>query len=305
MKAVAMKPVLIPFALTALCLATAASASTPIDQTRPLDANASVWLDNVKGRIHVEVWDRAEIHIGGFLGEGVKELSVDGSASSLRVKVVYPDSRGWFGGGNNGEESDLLVKLPAGVELSVDAVSAEVGVRGVNGRALNIDSVSGDVDVVTGAGKVEVDVVSGDVKVEAQSDEVSIESVSGDIELRGAIRRSVSVESVSGDLSVETGERLRSVSAGVVSGDIEIRTGLGADATVNAESLSGDLELVLPANTSARLKASSFTGTLTSDAGRVVKPEHGPGSNLDTVLGDGDGNIVLETFSGDLTIRLQ
>lgn len=296
-----------PFAvaLVALCFAADAGASTPIDETRPLEPGASVWLDNVKGRIQVDVWERNEIHIGGFLGEGVEKLSLDGSASALRVKVVYPKGGGWFGGGDNGEPSELLVKLPANVELSIDAVSAGVGVRGVGGRTLNIDSVSGDIEVHTTAGEVEIDVVSGDVTVQARSDKVSIESVSGDIEVSGAIARAVSVDSVSGDISVDTGERLRSIDAGVVSGDIEIRAALASNAQVNAESLSGDLELVLPAGTSARLKASSFTGTLSSDAGRVIKPEHGPGSNLDTVLGDGDGDIVLETFSGDLTIRLR
>lgn len=292
--------------VTSLLAASAVQASTPIDETRPLDANAEVSLDNVKGRITVGVWDRAEIHIGGFLGDGVEGLEIDGDAAKLSVEVDYPENGGWFGlGGGDAGESELQVTLPAGVELSIDAVSAEVKVSGVAGRRLSIDSVSGDVTVDSGAKEIEIDVVSGGVTVQARSRDVTLESVSGDVDLRGDVSGEISVESVSGDLRVESGATLHAVNAGVVSGDIELHTPLASGARVNAESLSGDLELVLPASTSARLSASSFTGTLRSDAGKVEKPEHGPGSSLDTVLGGGDGEIVLETFSGDLTIRLK
>lgn len=289
-----------------LFAAASAHASTPIDETRPLDATAEVSLDNVKGRITVDVWDRPEIHIGGFLGEGVERLQIDGDAAKLSVEVDYPDSRGWFGfGGGNAGDSELLVTLPAGVALSIDAVSAEVKVTGVTGRRLSIDGVSGDITVDSAAADIRIDVVSGGITLQARSREVSLESVSGDIDLRGEVSDEISVESVSGSLRVESGISLRSVNAGVVSGDIELHTPLASGARVDAESLSGDLELVLPAATSARLSASSFTGKLRSDAGRVEKPEHGPGSSLETVLGSGDGEIVLETFSGNLTIRLK
>ena len=292
--------------VTSLLAATSVHASTPIDETRPLDANAEISLDNVKGTITVGVWDRPEIHVGGFLGDGVEGLRIEGSAAKLHVEVDYPESGGWFGfGGGKAGESELLVTLPAGVELSIGAVSAEVKVSGVTGRRLSIDSVSGDVTVDSGAAEIEIDVVSGGLVVQARSRDVTLESVSGDVDLRGEVSGEISVESVSGDLRVESGATLHAVKAGVVSGDIELHTPLASGARVNAESLSGDLELVLPASTSARLSASSFTGTLRSDAGKVEKPEHGPGSSLDTVLGGGDGEIVLETFSGDLTIRLK
>lgn len=289
----------------ALLLAGSAHAATPIDETRPLQPSAEVSIDNVKGSIHVETWDRPEIHIGGTLGDNVEALEIDGDAGDLRVRVKNPESRGWFGGGGDSGDTDLRISLPPGVALSIDAVSAEVHVRGVAGKRLEIDAVSGDIDVETGAQDVEVDSVSGDVLVQARSREVSLESVSGDVTLRGEVADSISLESVSGDITVQNAAAPRSLTAGVVSGDIELQTALAGSAKLSAESLSGDLEVVLPRATSAKLTASSFTGELRSDAGNVRKPEHGPGSNLDVVLGDGRGEITLETFSGDLTIRLQ
>lgn len=292
--------------LLAMSLPVLAQAATPIDETRALDPTADVSLDNVKGRILVEVWDRHEIHIGGFLGEGVEGLEIEGDADDLQVRVKYPEGGGWFGlGRKHSDESELRVTLPARVALTVDAVSADVEVRGLAGRSLEIDNVSGDVIVDTTADAVDIDSVSGDVTVKAQSRTVALESVNGDLVLTGSVRERIAVESVSGDIRVGSEAPSQSVRADVVSGDIELRTPLAGGGRLRAESLSGDLEVSLPAGTSARLKASTFSGNLRSDAGSVIKPEVGPGASLDTVLGDGAADIDLETFSGNLTIRVR
>ena len=56
---------------------------------------------------------------------------------------------------------------------------------------------------------------------------------------------------------------------------------------------------------SARLRASSFSGSIRSDFGSVKEPEHGPGSSLDATSGSGDGQVKIQTFSGDIEIRRQ
>jgi DUF4097 and DUF4098 domain-containing protein YvlB len=295
-------------ALTLALAATlpAAYAATPFDETRPLDADAKVSLENIKGTIEVDTWDRNEIRITGQRGEGTEALRIEGDASDLRVKIVYPEHDGWFSGwGNRGEDSELRVTVPKGVSLDAEAVSADVEVRGVAGAELSVESVSGKVVVDTGATDVEASTVSGDLTVAARSTDVSVESVSGDVELSGEISGRIDMEAVSGGLRLDSRGNAKHVSAGVVSGDIELRTGLQPGGRISAESLSGDLELILPAGSSAQLSASSFTGTIRSDQGKVDTEEHGPGSSLETKLGSGDGRIELETFSGDLTVRSQ
>jgi DUF4097 and DUF4098 domain-containing protein YvlB len=292
------------FALASALAAPAALASIPFDETRPLNADAAVSLDNLQGRIEVSIWDRNEIRIEGQRADSTEGLSIEGDASDLSVEIEYPESRGWFGGwGRGGGDSDLRVTLPAGVALDIDTVSAEVQVRGVAGRELVIDSVSGDVLVHSGAKSVEIDNVSGDIVVEMQAGDVAAESVSGDIEVRGAMDGRIQAEAVSGSILIESAAAARQVNAGVVSGDVHLRVGLQPGGRIQAESLSGDLELLLPAGTSAKLSASSFTGTIRSDHGTVDTEEHGPGSSLSTTLGSGEGRIDLETFSGDLTVR--
>lgn len=293
-------------ALALALLLPAAQAATPFDETRKLQPDARVSLDNLKGRIEVDTWDRAEIRIAGQRGDGTTGLLIEGDAAELKVKIEYPESGGsWFGGwgSDRADDSELRVTLPVGVALSVESVTASIVVRGVSGAALEIDNVSGDVDVDTGAAEVEVSTVSGDAEVKARSAEVTVESVSGDIEVSGELVGRIQLEAVSGRLVLNSSGKAKQVDAGVVSGDIELRTALQAGGKIKAESLSGNLVVVLPRDVSARVNASSFTGSIRSPLGEVQTEEHGPGSSLETTLGSGDGRIELETFSGDLQLR--
>lgn len=301
-----MKPLHLPLAIALASIAAPTQAATPFDETRPLNADAEVALDNLKGRIEVTTWDRNEIRIAGERGDGTKALLIEGDAAKLRVKIEYPESKGWFGTWNSeGDASQLRVTLPVGASLSVDSVSAEVDVRGVAGRRLSIENVSGDVLVLSAAREVEIETVSGEVSAELGGDEVEVESVSGDVEVRGDLRGKVSLEAVSGGVQLDSGGAARQISAGVVSGDVRLRTALQADGRLSAESLSGDLEVILPKSTSAVVRASSFSGDIRSDQGTVDKEEYGPGSSLSVTLASGAGRIDLETFSGDLRLRLE
>lgn len=283
-----------------------AIATTPFDETRPLKPEAEVRLDNLKGSITVGTWERPEIRIEGTRGEGTEGLSIEGDADRLAVKIEYPERSGWFGNfGPGGGESELRVTLPAGVSLRVDTVAARIEVRGVAGRELAINTVSGDSVVATGAAELDFKSVSGDARIEASSAEVEVESVSGDVELRGALTGRIGLESVSGRLTLDSSGAAKHVGAGVVSGDVSLRTALQDGARLSAESLSGDVELILPAATSASVNVSTFSGSIRSDHGTVQTPEYGPGSSLRTTLGAGAARIELESFSGDVRLRLE
>jgi hypothetical protein len=292
--------------LAVLASGAAFAARTPLDETHPLNGDARLSVSNVKGSITVTTWDRNEVRIEGYLGDGTEGLEVKGGPGSLSIEVKYPENSGggWFGWGQNeAGDSELRVTAPAGVSLEVEAVAADVDIRGVRGAQLEIDNVSGDVTVDSAARDVEVNTVSGSQDLVLHANDVSAESVSGDVAIRGELGGRVDLEAVSGTLSVDSSSAAKSLSASVVSGDVKLRTGLQPGGRLKAESLSGDLELTLPASTSASLSASSFTGSIKSFAGKVDSEEHGPGSSLEARLGTGDGSIELETFSGDLTVR--
>ena len=66
---------------------------------------------------------------------------------------------------------------------------------------------------------------------------------------------------------------------------------------------NGALAGVHPANLSAHVDASTFSGDIHSDFGKAQTKEHGPGSSLDAKVGDGDAQIEMQSFSGDLELR--
>jgi hypothetical protein len=304
-----MKRPLIRRSLLALALVTAlcgahASAATPIDQTRALQPDGRVQIDNLKGRIQVRGWNRNEVHITGSLGEGVEKLVIDGSGDHLVVRVQYPKQMGTWRSDRTGP-TDLLLQVPLRASLDIDSVSADVDVDGVAPRDLSIDTVSGDIVAAAAPRNVDIDSVSGDLRMTLNSGDVRVETVSGDVQLRGRLDGSVHGETVSGNLSIDSsGERLRKLSAGTVSGAVDVRAGLADGGEIKAETVSGDIHLHMPRTLSARVNASSFSGTLKAPGVHVNKEEFGPGSSFEQRYGSGSGSIHLETFSGDADLSL-
>ncbi len=295
------RPILSASILALACIAAfPALAATPIDQSRPLDPRGRVEIDNLKGRVEVRAWDRPEVKITGSLGAGVEKFSVDGDKGALHIEVKYPNRS------NNAEPTVLVVQVPLQAELEVSTVSANIDVHGVAPRELSLESVSGDIVANGAPRRASVESVSGDVVLTFNSGDVDASAVSGDLSLSGRLNGEVSVETVSGNMRVDSkGERLRKLSASTVSGDVELKLGLAPDGEVSMESVSGDLTLVAPRDLSAEVSGESFSGELSAPGAKIEREEFGPGSSFHTRYGAGKGEVRIETFSGDATLRLQ
>lgn len=281
-------------------LAVPALAATPIDETRPLDANGEIEIENLKGRIEVRTWDKAEVRIGGSLGDGVERFRIDGDGKRLLVKVEYPRNS------NRTEPTTLILDVPVRASLEIDSVSADVDVTGTAARSLDIESVSGQVNAVGAPTRAEIESVSGDLRLNLNSDSVKLESVSGSVTLRGKVTGEIDAETVSGNIDIDSrGEQPRRVYSSSVSGDSAIRSGLARGGKVIAESVSGNIRITMPSSLSARVSGESFSGTLRAPGARINKTKYGPGSDFEHSYGQGNGEIRLESFSGDAELRLE
>ncbi|HEY6984836.1 MAG TPA: DUF4097 family beta strand repeat-containing protein [Rhodanobacteraceae bacterium] len=300
-----MKFTLLHSALILLAVSGAASAGTPINETRSVNADARIDVSNIKGEVTVSGWDKNEVSISGTLGDGAKALSVDGGGGHLTIKVEPPDKQGWFSWGDESRMGDttLDLKVPHNAEMKIGVVSADVALSGVAGRALNVNSVSGKLRLDSDAKEVEVDSVSGNVDITGKAERAHLETVSGNVRARG-LGGQVRFETVSGDIDAENGD-YHEISAGTVSGDINLRGKPSKDARVEVETMSGDVHLYLPADISGRLHVTTFSGSIRSDFGKVKEEERGPGSSLEATLGDGNSRVNLQTFSGDVEVRRQ
>ena len=300
-----MKPTLLASAMLLLAVAGSAAAGSPINETRKADANARIDVSNIKGAVTVSGWDRNEVAISGSLGDGAKQLAIDGSADHLVIKVQPPDKQGWFSWGADSRMGDTVLdlKVPRDAEMKIEVVSADVALTGVGGRMLDVNSVSGKVRLESDAKEVEVDSVSGNIDLTGKAERGHLETVSGNIRARG-LGGILKFETVSGDVDAENGD-YRELSAGTVSGDINLRGKPSKDARIDVETMSGDVHLYVPSDVSAHLRATTFSGSIRSDFGTVKDEDHGPGSSLDAKTGDGDSRVNLQTFSGDIEVRRQ
>lgn len=295
-----MRTLLIRSTLALACLAALpALAGTPIDQARPLDPRGRIEIENLKGRVEVRAWDRQEVKVTGTLGDGVEKFSMDGDRSNLRIEVKYPSRSG------RTEPTMLVVQVPTLADLEVETVSADIDVHGIASRELSLESVSGDITANGAPREARIESVSGDVRLTLNSHDVSVDTVSGELVLQGRLNGEVSLETVSGNVRLDNlGERLRSLSAGTVSGDMDIKAALADGGECRMESVSGDLLLRLPRDLSAEVSGESFSGDLSAPGARIQREEYGPGSSFQTRYGAGKGDVRLETFSGDATLRL-
>lgn len=279
--------------LLAACFAADAQAARKtLDETRPMAADGELSVSNVAGSITVEAWDRKEIHIGGLLGENVEKLEIDGDRESWTIEVRYPR------GSRKVDETDLSLKVPRGVSVTLEAVSADIRVDGLRGD-LEAQSVSGDVVANVDSREVSLSSVSGDIELRAQSRDTRLESVSGDIEAVGPSGE-FAAETVSGDLSLHGGGPFEELEAQSVSGDIELHVALDRNADVEVETLSGTIELTVQGELHADVELATFSGRLHSDYHRL---DGGGVKSIEFTVGEGRGSVELSSFSGDIELR--
>ena len=289
-----------------LCLCAGhALAGTPIQLHHDATPTAHVSISNIAGTVTVLGWDRNEVQVGGELGDGARPLSISGSNGNLSIKVEPQGGSGWFHWASDSRmgPTALEVHVPRAASLVISVISATLVIDGVDGGSITLDTVSGKARIQARTPSLKVDSVSGGIELSGHAEQADLQTVSGDI-LAPTLGSVAQLQTISGHIQANGGP-WRKFSLSTVSGDAQLGGTLAPGGSLDIDSMSGDVQLQLPAATSATLHASSFSGDLRSDFGTPRQADHGPGSSLDARLGDGQGRISIETFSGDLRIRRQ
>ncbi len=265
--------------------------SRPIQERRALKPDARIQVRNVEGSIEVVTWDKNELELTGELGPDVEKLEITGNESSLRIEVKLPKDNDHDVDG----DTTLRLRVPAGVTLEAEGVSADVTVRGVKGP-VTAESVSGDVRLDVESARLEASSVSGDVEVESPATESRVSSVSGDVTVR-RVRGELRCETVSGEINIQASE-LRSLEAKSVSGDLDLDIELARDAEIRAETLSGEVRMVLPSEPEGRVRVETYSGEINAAWWNVDDEEQEIRRD-----GKGKGNLYVQSFSGDIELR--
>jgi hypothetical protein len=278
-------------------LSGAASAGTPINKLTTASPSGDVEISNTVGSVVVTGWNRNEVAVTGELGEGAERVEFTRSGDVIRIKVVVPERS------FHGDDTDLIVKMPAGNGVSVNTVSADVSINGVRG-AQRLQAVSGDVRTEGAGEDVECRTVSGDVVVNGSGRKgvITITTVSGDAVVE-RVAGELNANTVSGNVTLGAGEtsrsRLRSTS-----GDLHMSGQLLPDARIDAETISGDVRLDLAGLVNGEFDVSTFNGEIRNCFG--PKPtrtsEYAPGSELRFRDGNGSSRVRIKTLNGDINV---
>ena len=282
------------------------------EKTESLAANGKFYLSNVSGQIEIATWKNAQVKIEALktskasslakakenAAEVAIEVTKDGDL--VKVETKYPKRRGGFWGGDSINVSvDYKVWVPERAAVEVHSVSGDVDVAAIGGKAV-IDCTSGNVDL-QGAAGADIDLTSGELTLRNINGDLYIKGVSGNIEAT-AVKGSIEVEAVSGDIELRDVSDASSVSVASISGNITYvgKIMMGGRYTIKAHS--GDVRLTIPADSSFDLEASTFSGEIEVDfpiqvVGKISRRE------VSGTVGKGGATIRLKTFSGNVDLR--
>lgn len=285
-----------------LAVAAPAAADRPVDETRPVDADARISIETLSGKVVVTGWNRNEVHITGTVGDDTRGLEIEGGGGELEIEVDIPDERGR---GKRDLDVDLRISVPAGARLEIESVSSSAEVSGVSGD-VDVESVSGSIDVDGSPSATSAETVSGAIRVVGSRGPVHAESVSGSVEIQGGSGR-IEAGTVSGEVVVDV-DTIDRGDFETVSGGIRFSGALAAGGELEISGHSGAVDVALPAGTSATFRVQTFSGDidnqLTGDTARRTS-QYAPGRELEFTLGSGDGRVQIESFSGSVTLRSQ
>ena len=272
----------------------------PLDITRPLAADGSVRIDNGAGSIRVIAWNRPEVRVVGEQPAAARAPEIESDARHFALRIRSKVERCWllFACSQNLLPVRLTAYVPRGARLTLHSVSADAGVQGMQGPRLDVDTVSGELQVTQSSfAAAWLHSVSGGMRVDARIGRLNADSVSGDVRVPASACTHAQVTTISGEVDLGCANvasaRLKSVS-----GDLTLRTtGLAPGGEVSLNTVSGDARLQVPPGVSARLDLGSVSGSI----GGALPPgvtvrEH----SVSGRYGSGDGSIHVGTVSGDI-----
>ena len=284
-------------ALTALVVPwSLVHAGRAIQERRAADPRGEIEIVNVSGMVEVHGWDRSEVEVGGTAGDDVDRVDVTSMGNHTLIHVVLRSAHTWV----SDAEAHLVVRVPAKSAVTATLVSADFNVTGVLGD-LKAQSVSGNLRGDVG-GNVRATTVSGDVRLTARAAKaIEVKSISGDIQLKGG-GGDVDITTVSGRAMIELADVIRGRFKSV-SGDMSAELALASEGQLESESVSGEVSLKFAAAPAAEFDVQSFSGDIRNCFGpKPMESRYGPGSRLEFKNGAGHAHVRVNTKSGGVRL---
>ena len=278
-------------------------AMTPISILRPLASDGDVHIDDGAGSIRVVAWDRGAVQVTGEQPSAAKAPVVESSADRFSLRIRAKVQHCWFifACSQSLLPVHLTVYVPRAASVTLRSVSADQSVQGMQGARVDLDSVSGVLQLLkSDFASARMHSVSGTIRVDGRIGRLDADDVSGDV--RGPLTdcSQAHVTTISGQINLGCGS-VSDLELKSVSGDATLAVaGLLRGGRIAINTVSGDAHLVVPPGVSARLDLGSVSGRVGGSlpANVTVHGHHVTGR-----YGAGDGSIHVGTVSGDIHLQ--
>jgi len=179
-------------------------------------------------------------------------------------------------------EKDLTLYIPEELnlnEVKIESVSANLEFTEINTTNLEVDSVSGNINIKNCkiSDEIEIDSVSGAIEItlDTKIKDIDIESISGAITITASTIETADVSATSGKV--------------IISSDIELTD-------LKLDTISGNIKLILNEDSNFKLDFDSISGNFSSQLAMTI-------DNNMQITGNGSGDYDINTISGSLTIE--
>ncbi|MBC7237355.1 MAG: DUF4097 family beta strand repeat protein, partial [Chloroflexi bacterium] len=158
-----------------------------IDQERVIEVGSecSVTVESTSGDLTILGWDKPQV----ACSKSEKRVSVEQRGASVHLRPI------------KGSE-DLTVMVPHLCDIAARTTSGDIELKEVRGR-IDIQSMSGDATAEDVRGDLSAHTISGDISISGdQIEALNLGSVSGDIDVRAPLSQegSYDLHTVSGDV---------------------------------------------------------------------------------------------------------
>lgn len=308
------KFLLIPF----LFFSQASFAAKNVNKQMQLQGDVALNVKVLRGKVLFKSWQKNAIKVTGSVDKLSQGFVFEKQGSQVMIEDKLPEKVT----GENKYGSDLVITVPASLNLQALGVSAHYDVSALSGE-ISIETVSGHIKAQQLSGTILLHTISGDIITQRLQGDASLDTVSGviaDHDSQGSMR----YRSVNGKLSANN--QAKNVSVEQISGNTTLRLTQVDNLTV--KTISGDLELNLDSLTNAAnissVSGSIFTqfskvpnchfdidagpggkvtNTLTKD--KPTKEKYRPNTYLRFMTGEGAADFTIKTISGDIQLRKQ
>jgi len=288
---------ILPAMLLAVALPLPATAQTRVNSRHAVNSDSYVRIYmETEGTIRIAGWSKDSVVFSGTADGSLPELEFGIAKEGKAAKGgIWTDKKGKGA-------VDLDIFVPEGATVWVKTTGASVQIDEVSG-GVDVYTVSGNVTFAGSPKQLYAESMGGEVSITGESRSIRAKTGKGPITFRGSVE-DVTLVTVGGKITV-SGPRLRQGHFESVTGDIVFDGALEPGSSVGFQTHSGRVEMTLPRDAGADCVVTTIEGELQVDfdVPESLERDGAQGPEKEFTIGDGGANVKIQTFDGPVAIR--